>query len=145
MTDSENDSDLQEGESPSLDSLAETTPAPPPADVGEVDANQQTIQIKKPAAAGKKKISQIGDFSVIKKLVLGALGALGVGSAAASGVGARKMMVPKSAERLLWKLLFAVGGYIILGIGLTLWYYLLVRWLAESQLGGLPANGLGIY
>ncbi len=80
-----------------------------------------------------------------QKVVLSILGAMGVGGAAATGVGARKMMVPKGAERLLWKLLFAVGGYIILGIVLILWYYFLVLWLAEAQLRGLPAEGLGIY
>ncbi|MCH8063155.1 MAG: patatin-like phospholipase family protein, partial [Chloroflexi bacterium] len=89
--------------------------------------------------------NRLSEFSQLKKAVLSILGALGIGGAAATGVGARKMMVPKGAERLLWKLLFAVGGYIILGIGLILWYYLLVLWLAEAQLRGLPAEGLGIY
>ncbi|MCH7624412.1 MAG: patatin-like phospholipase family protein [Chloroflexi bacterium] len=89
--------------------------------------------------------SRLSEFGELKKIVLSILGALGVGGAAATGVSARKMMVPKSAERLLWKLLFAVGGYIILGIGLVLWYYILVSWLAEAQLEVLPTEGLGIY
>ena len=38
-------------------------------------------------------------------------------------------MMPLSVERLVWKLLFAVGGYVHFWIGLVFWRYLLWRTL----------------
>lgn len=59
------------------------------------------------------------------------LGALGLGGGGAAAVGARKIMVPEQAKQILWKLLFGMGGLIIIAIGLIAWDYYLFQWLTK--------------
>lgn len=79
------------------------------------------------------------------QIIQSVLGALGVSGAAAFTIGGRKIMVPERAKQLLWKLLFGIGGFIILGIGLVAWDYYLFLWLAEPQLNQTLSEGFGIY
>ena len=79
--DPKHDTPNEAGQSP--DSFAETLPAPPideaqPPDKTDATARRRTQSQKKPSgkstAGGKKKVSRIGDFQILKKLGQGGMG-----------------------------------------------------------------------